>query len=62
MNKGAMFSKCRKYRYVLWRIWDDDKPRVMFIGLNPSIAGAIIDDPTIRKVIGFAKRWGFGGR
>ena len=33
---------------------------VMFIGLNPSTADETKDDPTIRKCIGFAKRWGFG--
>lgn len=33
---------------------------VQFIGLNPSTADETKDDPTIRKCIGFAKRWGFG--
>jgi len=33
----------------------------MFIGLNPSTADEIQDDPTVRRCIGFAKRWGFGG-
>ena len=35
MKKGAELSPCRRYRYALWRIWDDSKPAVMFIGLNP---------------------------
>tara|TARA_B110000014_G_C19853679_1_gene442297 strand:- start:25 stop:498 length:474 start_codon:yes stop_codon:yes gene_type:complete len=61
MNKGAVFSPCRKYRYTLWRIWEDKKPYVMFIGLNPSIADDSIDDPTIRKCINYCKSWGFGG-
>ena len=56
-----MFSPCRKYRYTLWRIWEDKKPYVMFIGLNPSIADDSIDDPTIRKCINYCKSWGFGG-
>lgn len=60
-NKGAKFSKDRKYRYALWRIWDKDKPLVMFIGLNPSTASEITDDPTIRRVQKFAFDWGFGG-
>jgi len=34
---------------------------VLFIGLNPSTADAAVDDPTIRRCIGFAKAWGFGG-
>ncbi len=25
-NNGAEFSECRKYRYALWRIWDNSKP------------------------------------
>lgn len=60
-GKGAEFSECRQYRYVLWRMWDEGKPMVCFIGLNPSTANEHDDDPTIRRVIGFAKQWGYGG-
>lgn len=60
-NNGAHFSPCRKYRYALWRIWDKSKPLVMFIGLNPSTANEVDPDPTITRVRGFAKRWGYGG-
>jgi hypothetical protein len=45
----------------LSRLWEPDKNRVAFIGLNPSTADHRIDDPTIRRCIGFAKEWGFGG-
>jgi hypothetical protein len=58
---GATFSICRKYRFVLWRIWDDSKPKIMFIGLNPSTANENSDDPTIRRVKNFANSWGYGG-
>jgi len=61
MQRGAIFSPCRAYRYVLWRIWDSARPWVLFIGLNPSTADEAQDDPTIRRCMGFAKRWGFGG-
>ncbi|HET6558084.1 MAG TPA: DUF1643 domain-containing protein [Prolixibacteraceae bacterium] len=60
-RSGALFGEGRKYRYVLWRIWDANKPKVMFIGLNPSTANEDQDDPTIRRVVSFAKRWGYGG-
>jgi hypothetical protein len=72
---GATFSPCRTWRYCLWRRWrdhgifdiadtrvgDDNQDVVAFIGLNPSTADESEDDPTIRRCIGFAKSWGFGG-
>lgn len=61
MISGAKFSKCRKYRYELWRIWDESLPLVMFIGLNPSTANEVDTDPTIRSVLRIAKFNGFGG-
>jgi hypothetical protein len=60
-SSGAHFSACRKYRYYLWRIWDETKPMVAFIGLNPSTANESENDPTIRRVVSFANSWGFGG-
>ena len=70
-QRGTFFSADRVYRYTLWREWGTGtlpilQPNhgansyVMFIGLNPSTADETKDDPTIRKCIGFAKRWGFG--
>lgn len=32
----------------------------MFIGLNPSTADAITDDPTLRRCMRFARDWGYG--
>lgn len=60
-SNGAEFSKCGKYRYALWRIWDKTKPLVMLIGLNPSTANATTDDPTIRRVKQIATNLGYGG-
>ena len=60
-TQGAVFNVDKTHRYVLWRIWDETLPVIAFIGLNPSIADATADDPTLRRVIGFAKRWGYGG-
>ncbi len=63
---GAFFSELRTHRYTLWRNWETvfiDHPRqlVAFIGLNPSTADENLDDPTIRRCIGFAKQWGYSG-
>lgn len=60
-SRSAVFSSDRKYRYVLWRWWNNKEPYAMFIGLNPSTADEIIDDPTIRRCVGFAADWGYGG-
>jgi hypothetical protein len=61
VNKGAKFSGCRAYRYALWRTWDISKPYALFIGLNPSTADEVEDDPTLRRCIDFSKSWGYGG-
>ena len=57
----AFFSKDRKHRYALWRVWNNKLPKVLFIGLNPSTADEVKDDPTIRRCINYAKDWGYGG-
>jgi hypothetical protein len=57
----TVFSDDRKYRYVLYRQWNPDKPLIAFIGLNPSTADETNNDPTIRRMIGFAQQWGYGG-
>jgi len=59
--KGAILSKSGKYRYQLWRIWNPDKPLCLFIGLNPSTADSFDDDPTVKRLIYFAKKYGYGG-
>jgi hypothetical protein len=58
---GAAFSRDGRYRYRLWRHWDGSRPAIVFCMLNPSTADARRDDPTIRRCIGFARRWGYGG-
>lgn len=57
---GARFSECRRYRYELWRRWGDG-PVLGWIGCNPSDAGEEDNDPSVRKMIGFSKRLGYGG-
>lgn len=60
IDSDAIFSDNRKYRYVLIREWDNNKPSLMVISLNPSTADEKKNDPTIRRCIGFAKKWGYG--
>lgn len=59
MIKSADISACGRYRYNLRRAWGGGAT-VAFIGLNPSTANAELDDPTIRRCIGFARAWGYG--
>lgn len=61
MHKEAIISKDGLYRYALVRIWDRRRPRMTFIGLNPSIADDKIDTPTMRRCIAFARRENMGG-
>jgi hypothetical protein len=58
LASGAIFDG--PYRYLLWRRWDD-AATLLFVMLNPSMADARRDDPTIRRCLGFARAWGFGG-
>ena len=60
MLSDAVFSKCRTYRYALWRTWKIDSPQVLFIGLNPSTADGKMNDPTTIRCIKYANRWGYG--
>lgn len=61
MKKDAVLDKTRKYRYLLKRQWGDSSNFVNFILLNPSTANEIVDDPTVKACISFAKRWGYDG-
>ncbi len=49
-----------EYRYRLSRVWDEDKPSVLFVMMNPSTADYLVDDRTVARCRGFAEDWGFG--
>jgi hypothetical protein len=49
LERDAVISDCGKYRYLLRRTWDYKRPRALIVMLNPSVANAEIDDPTIRS-------------
>jgi hypothetical protein len=57
---GAVFSESEHYRYRLWRVWSKTKGRVLFVMLNPSTADFKKNDPTVRKCIMYAQKWGYG--
>ena len=58
---GAAFSRCRRWRYLLWRRWDEAKPVANFLMLNPSTADEVQLDPSCTRARNYAARWGFGG-
>lgn len=59
LTSDAWLSADEQYRYTLSRAWGEG-PRVAWCMLNPSTADADLDDPTIRRCIGFSKSWGAG--
>ena len=58
IERDAVFSDDMRFRYRLTRRWGPG--RVMpVICCNPSKAGAELDDPSVRRLIGFARRLGY---
>src|SRR5512134_3802397 len=57
---GAVFSDCWRWRYLLWRCWDESKPAANFLMLNPSTADEHKRDPSCTRARNYAERWGFG--
>ena len=62
-TNGARFLRDDRFRTMLWRTFPDNaaEPPLIFAMLNPSTADAALDDPTIRRCIGFAVREKAGG-
>ncbi len=62
---ARLSSRYRNHRFVLRRTWGFVPPLagkfINWIMLNPSTADDMFDDATIRRCIGFSKRWGFDG-
>lgn len=65
LASGAVFSDCGKYRYLLWRRWDNlishEERWFLFAGMNPSKADAKRSDATVSQMVGRAKRSGHTG-
>lgn len=60
MDRKALISDDKLYRYVLTRRWGYGA-HATFVMLNPSTADGRTDDPTIRRCIGYARSWGLHG-
>lgn len=63
-RREAVISDDGLYRYKLTRRWGDTAetdPHLVWVMLNPSTADGTYDDPTIRKCVGFARRFAYGG-
>jgi hypothetical protein len=60
VRSWAFMDPEQKYRYRLWRVWDPERPRIVFVMLNPSTADALQDDATIRTCRRLAERWEYG--
>ena len=57
---GAQFSRCRRWRYLLWRCWDPKGPTANFLMLNPSTADEVKLDPSCTRARNYAEQWGYG--
>ena len=60
--RAAEFSDDGRFRYSLERSWfqaTSCERFITYVGLNPSTADAKQDDPTIRRLIGFTKSFGY---
>jgi hypothetical protein len=59
-DSGAQFSRCRRWRYLLWRRWDPARPAANFLMLNPSTADELQLDPSCTRARNYAEDWGYG--
>jgi hypothetical protein len=59
VGRSAVRSPCGRYRYLLERRWEGSGYTATFVMLNPSTADAEVDDPTIRRCMGFARSWDY---
>jgi hypothetical protein len=57
----TVLSHCRTYRYRLVHVWDPHMPRLGVVGHSWSATKEWRSDRTVRRCIGFARAWGYGG-
>lgn len=61
VRRTAVLSEDGLYRYSLVRRWAATGVPAQFVMLNPSTADDTLDDPTIRRCVGFARALGCAG-
>ena len=61
MRGEAEFCPASKNRFLLKREWNKSKKKILYIMYNPSKADESKDDPTIRRLINFSKKFDYGG-
>lgn len=57
---SAVFSDDRRFRYRLWRVWDESLPMANLLMLNPSTADETKGDATVDRQCERVKRLGYG--
>lgn len=60
LKTSATFNKDRTQRYTLERTWTFEKPRILWLMLNPSTADEYTLDHTIKQCVTFSSLWGYG--
>lgn len=60
LTATAALTSCGTYRYLLTRLWNPTLPLAAWVMLNPSTADHTTDDPTLRRVTAFTRRFGCG--
>lgn len=53
LETKAIYSDDQKYRYSLKKIWNEDKPKATFIGINPSNATELLMDKTVMNLMNY---------
>ncbi|ERG68013.1 DUF1643 domain-containing protein [Exiguobacterium chiriqhucha] len=57
----AIVDETKQYRYQFSCEWGDGGKIITFVMLNPSVGNQEQEDPTLKKCIAYAKKWGYDG-
>lgn len=61
MKNKSVSSDCGRYRYALWKMWDESLPYAMFIGWSPVTADETDEDLVMDRYTRYATEKGYGG-